>query len=143
MFFLFREFSIIAGILGALAVGVGAFGAHALKNILPAERLPIFETGVKYHFYHVFALVLVVILANLLSHLPAESNNTQALQYLKWAASCFIAGIILFSGSLYVLACRSVLGIEHWGFVGAITPLGGICFITGWLLMAFALFNAR
>jgi uncharacterized membrane protein YgdD (TMEM256/DUF423 family) len=117
-----KKFISIAAIIAATAVLLGAFGAHALKEKLTAEQLQIFETGVRYQFYHAFALLAVGIL---------YKDITGAL--LKWAGLFFIAGIIVFSGSLYVLS-----GWHNLRWVGAITPLGGVCFITGWILLAMA-----
>jgi uncharacterized membrane protein YgdD (TMEM256/DUF423 family) len=117
----------IASFLGALAVVLGAFGAHGLKSKLDAYSLGIFQTGVLYQFIHVGALLVAGMLA--LKHPGA---------LLQWAGIFFMAGIILFSGSLYLLATRSLLGIESWSAVlGPVTPLGGLCFIIGWCLMAF------
>lgn len=107
-----------ASILLALAVALGAFGAHGLKSQLSTDMLQTFKTGVEYHFYHALGLLLIGILA--VSY-PSE--------LVKWAAILLTAGIILFSGSLYVLA---ISGIK---WLGAITPLGGISFIAGWLLL--------
>ena len=115
----------LAALLGALAVGIGAFGAHALKALVVAERLPIFETGVRYHFYHVFALLFTCFLAK-------QTENTKIL---VWAARFFIIGILLFSGSLYLLACRDVLPFSV-AFAGPVTPIGGVFFIMGWLAIA-------
>ena len=112
----------IAAIMGALAVGIGAFGAHGLKAVLETtERTETFETAVKYHFYH--ALVLLVL---------AIWMRKEALKPLKLSFYFFVAGIFIFSGSLYVL---SLTGIT---WLGAITPLGGLAFITGWLSLPFA-----
>lgn len=112
----------IAAIMGALAVGIGAFGAHGLKAVLEAtDRTETFETAVKYHFYH--ALVLLVL---------AIWMRKEALKPLKLSFYFFVAGIFIFSGSLYVL---SLTGIT---WLGAITPLGGLAFIIGWLSLAFS-----
>lgn len=115
-----RNFIIIAAISGALAVILGAFGAHALKAILTANQLQTFEVGVRYHFYHVAALLITAILYK---EYPSK--------FLVWAGYLFIAGIILFSGSLYLLS--TVDGLK---MLGMVTPLGGACFIAGWLLLA-------
>ena len=110
----------------ALAVGLGAFGAHGLEGVVSAERIAIYQTGNDYHFYHAFALLMCGLLA---LHTPN-----------KWwlrAGRCFAAGLLLFSGSLYLLATRAPLGIEGWTKVlGPITPLGGLCFLLGWGLLA-------
>lgn len=108
---------IIAGILGALSVGVGAFGAHGLEATLTANgRLETFETAVKYQFYHTLALLLIGILM-----LNLQSN------YFGYASICFILGIAIFSGSLYTLS------LTNMKWLGAITPIGGLAFILGWI----------
>ena len=104
-----------------LAVALGAFGAHALKNRLTPDMLDIFEVGVRYHMYHALGLLAVAWAA---SRWP-ESNVTAA----GWA---FIAGIIIFSGSLYVL---SLTGMRWFG---AITPLGGLAFLIGWAILVWS-----
>ena len=115
----------IGAFLGCLAVALGAFGAHALKGKFAAERYEkTWETGTQYHMYHALALVAVGILAN--DALLGTSAQ------LTWAAYCFLAGIVFFSGSLYVL---SVTGIKK---LGAITPIGGVFFLAGWVLLALA-----
>jgi len=119
--------------LGALAVIIGAFGAHGLSSKLPADRLQIFETGVRYHFYHVFALLIVGILA---IHSPSG--------LLTWSGRCFLTGILLFSGSIYLLATRDLLGIDSWSkFIGPVTPLGGTFFIAGWVLLALHILKIK
>lgn len=110
-----------AAIFLAMAVALGAFGAHGLKSHLTTEMLEIFKTGIEYHFYHALGLLLVGVLA---FYLPGI--------YLKWSAIFLVSGIILFSGSLYLLA---VSGIK---WLGAITPLGGLGFIIGWILLFVA-----
>ena len=106
-----------------LAVILGAFAAHGLKTVLDAQQLALFETASKYQMYHALALLVVgVMLTN-----PQFSRSL-----LKLAALAFILGIILFSGSLYLLA---LVGVS---WLGAITPLGGIAFLSGWLIMMIA-----
>ncbi|MFD1135688.1 MULTISPECIES: DUF423 domain-containing protein [Paenibacillus] len=102
-----------------LSVLIGAFGAHIIEPIIGEERLTTYETGVQYHMMHALGILLIALLAN--SFGPKKA--------LDWAARLLLIGIILFSGSLYVL---SMTGI---GILGAITPLGGICFIIGWILV--------
>lgn len=110
---------IIAGILGALSVGIGAFGAHGLEATLTANgRLETFETAVKYQFYHTFALLLLGILM-----LNMESG------YFNYASICFIIGIAIFSGSLYTLS------LTNMTWLGAITPIGGLALILGWIFL--------
>lgn len=120
---------VIAGISGALCVALGAMGAHALKEKIPAENLVIFETAVKYHFYHTLALILVAML----------SDKIQSV-FLKYSSFLFMAGILLFSFSLYFLALRPVMGInnEEMKWIGAITPFGGLSFILAWLMLSFS-----
>jgi uncharacterized membrane protein YgdD (TMEM256/DUF423 family) len=115
----------LACLLGALSVGLGAFAAHGLKNILSVENISIFETGVKYQFYHVFALLAAGILYK-------DFNR----KWITIAANLFFAGIIIFSGSLYLLCFSKQL---NWGinWLGAITPIGGVCFILGWVFIFF------
>ncbi|MBI3501266.1 MAG: DUF423 domain-containing protein [Bacteroidetes bacterium] len=119
----------VAGISGALCVALGAMGAHALKEKLPAENLQTFETAVRYQFYHTLALIFVSILS--------EKINSK---FLNYSSNLFIAGIILFSFSLYFLALRPLMGIgnEEMKWIGAITPFGGLSFILAWLLLTFA-----
>lgn len=112
----------IASISGALAVGLGAFGAHALKAKLEAtERLSTYQTAVEYHFYHTFALLAIGIIMYKL-----DSN------WLNYSAYMMMAGILFFSGSLYALCLSNV----RW--IGAITPIGGLFFILGWLFLLLA-----
>jgi uncharacterized membrane protein YgdD (TMEM256/DUF423 family) len=114
---------ILIGTLGAIAVALGAFGAHGLKSLLTEVQMSTFETGIRYHFYHTFAILGAAIL-----------TKNRASKPLNIAIILFIVGIILFSGSLYLLACKDILGIESWTFLGPITPLGGACFIAGWVV---------
>ena len=118
----------IAALLGALAVALGAFGAHALKKILSEKYLAIFETAVRYQFYHVFALVAVGILLK-------EFPNS----YLLWSGRLFCYGILIFSGSLYLMTLLEAIGQQGFRWLGAITPIGGICLIAGWILMAIGI----
>jgi uncharacterized membrane protein YgdD (TMEM256/DUF423 family) len=114
-----REFLAIAAISGFLAVALGAFGAHALKVRLSPELLSAYQTGVQYHFYHTGALFVCALLLRSGLHHPA----------LHAAAYCYIAGMILFSGSLYGLAISG----QRW--LGMVTPVGGITFLLGWLAL--------
>ena len=115
-----------AALLGALSVALGAFAAHGLKKILTTDDLQIFETAVRYQFYHVFALLTTGILY------AAFTGKLVA-----WAGKLFITGIILFSGSLYLL-CYVKYREMPLNWIGAITPLGGVAFIAGWLMLFFA-----
>ena len=122
-----KTYLVIAAILGAVSVMLGAFGAHGLKTRMNAATFEIFETAVKYQFYHVFALLAVAIVAQ---YIPGN--------FISWSGKCFIAGIILFSGSLYLLSYFKMVGNEQMNWLGAITPFGGLCFIAGWLLLTIA-----
>lgn len=114
---------IILGSLNAfLAVALGAFGAHTLKSKLSQEMLTVYETGVQYHLIHALGLILI----GIISHWITGSN------LINWAGGLLLAGIFIFSGSLYVL---SVSGIRA---LGAITPIGGMAFLIGWILLAVA-----
>ncbi len=119
-----KQFLTFGATFALLAVVFGAFGAHALKNYLTTEQLHTFEIGVRYQFYHSFALLLVFIL----SMLPLGENNRSLL---TWAGRCFSIGIFLFSGSVYLLACREMLSFSV-SFAGPLTPIGGAFFIAGW-----------
>ena len=115
----------IAALLGALAVALGAFGAHALKKTLDEKSLLVFETAVRYQFYHVFAMVAVGILLK-------EFPNS----HLIWSGRFFCYGILIFSGSLYLMTFLEAIGLQGFKWLGAITPIGGLCLIAGWILMA-------
>ena len=116
-----RTFLFIGALLGFLGVMFGAFGAHALRSRLSAEMLTVFETGVRYQMYHAFAVLIV---AAAIGHL----GSSRLLVMSGWS---FTAGVVLFSGSLYILALSSV------GILGAITPLGGLLFLFGWACLAW------
>ena len=119
-------FLILGSISAFLAVAFGAFGAHALKSSITPEMLTIFETGVRYQMYHSFALIVV--------GWAAEKYPQPLFAIAGW---CIVAGIVLFSGSLYSLAISGV----RW--LGAITPFGGLAFLAGWLLLAIGFWNSR
>jgi uncharacterized membrane protein YgdD (TMEM256/DUF423 family) len=119
-----RGFIKIAAILGALSVALGAFAAHTLKQHISEDAVNIFETGVRYQFYHVFALLAAGILY--------KDFNTN---FTKWAGLFFIAGIILFSGSLYLLTYIKGVEMQGYDWLGAITPFGGFSFILGWIFL--------
>ena len=117
-----RMFVIAGASSAALAVVLGAFGAHGLRARLPADLLAIYQTGCQYHVYHALGLLAVGLLG---LHLPASG----ALRASGWL---MLAGTVLFSGSLYALALTG----QRW--LGAITPLGGVAWIAAWVLMAYA-----
>ncbi len=112
---------LLAGSSGLLAVMLGAFGAHALKASLTPALYAAYQTGIEYQFYHTLALLLVGML-----------RQQQDLPYLLWAGRAFVAGILLFSGSLYLLALS---GVKVFGMV---TPVGGVLFMVGWAMLILA-----
>jgi len=116
---MFKLIMIASGISAGLAVILGAFAAHGLKNKLETDMLAVFKTGVDYQFYHSFAIALV--------GLSLLAQNIEQSMYLNWAFICFATGILFFSGSLYLLA------LTRKKIFGPITPLGGLFFIIGWL----------
>lgn len=121
-----------AVILGALSVGLGAFGAHGLKQLVPPETVASFDTGVRYQFYHVFALIATAILYE---KFPGKM--------LRWAGNCFLTGILLFSGSLYLLTFLKATDTVGLKGIGIITPIGGVFFIVGWLMLFFAILKNK
>ena len=114
-----RTFLLAGAVAGIVAVAFGAFGAHGLRGRLSPDMLAVFETGVRYHMYHALALLLTAAMAQRL--------DSRAIVAAGWS---FVAGIVLFSGSLYLLAVTGVT------ILGAITPIGGVAFLAGWVLLA-------
>lgn len=117
-----------AALLGALAVILGAFGAHGLKQLVPPETVTTFDTGVRYHFYHVFALLATGLIA---MHVQSA--------HLRRAAQCFLIGILLFSGSLYLLTLLKATDTVGLSKLGLITPIGGVFLVVGWIFLFLAL----
>ncbi|MEX2131321.1 MAG: DUF423 domain-containing protein [Pseudohongiellaceae bacterium] len=122
-----KLFLILSALNGFLAVALGAFAAHGLKSRLSAELLATFQTGVQYHMYHALALLGAGLLA---LHYPSSV-------FIRVSGWAFLAGIMLFSGSLYVLSLSGV----RW--LGAITPLGGLAFLLGWGMLGWAVYKAN
>jgi len=120
-----RIFLLIGAVAAAIAVAAGAFGAHGLESRVTPKRLDTFETGVKYQMYHALALFVV-----------AWASTQFAAPAVSYAGYCFTAGILIFSGSLYLL----VLTDTSW--LGAITPIGGVAFIIGWILLAWGVWTS-
>ena len=119
-----RTFYSTASALCGLAVILGAFGAHTLKEKLTPELLASFETGVRYQFYHSLALLMIALISK-------ENKN----KFIQWAGISFMIGVIFFSGSLYLLSLRDIIGLENYKWLGPVTPLGGVCFIVGWIFL--------
>ena len=119
-----RVFAAIGAGLALLAVGAGAFGAHMLEDRISGDLLDVFDTAVQYQVYHAFGLLAVGVFS--------INHPTQLLQ---WAANLFVAGTVVFSGSLYLLAFTGI------GWLGAITPIGGVCFLVGWGAMFWSLIS--
>ena len=123
---------ITIGLLGAIAVSLGALGAHALKGklqtgLITPDQLNGFDTGVKYQMYHTLAMLVIILI-------KTKYNS----KFLTWAYNLFLYGIILFSGSLYFLCTRNLFGADWLKFLGPITPLGGLLFVAGWICLALA-----
>jgi uncharacterized membrane protein YgdD (TMEM256/DUF423 family) len=125
-----KLFLILAAIFGALGVIAGAMLAHPLKHRMPETALEIYETAVRYQFYHVFALLAAGILSE---RFPGSS--------IQRAGYCFIAGILLFSGSLYIISALITAGNSVPKGLGICTPLGGLGFILGWAFLSLAVWR--
>jgi uncharacterized membrane protein YgdD (TMEM256/DUF423 family) len=128
---------ILIGVLGSLAVALGALGAHFLKSKIPSGQITVdllngFDTGVKYHIYHTLGMFLIVLI-----------KDKYPSKYLNWAYTFFLWGIILFSGSLYFLCTRNIYGVEWLKFLGPITPIGGISFVLGWLCISLSALKTK
>jgi uncharacterized membrane protein YgdD (TMEM256/DUF423 family) len=117
--------------LAGLAVILGAFGAHGLKKIVPPETVTTFQTGVQYQMYHALALIFVGMLFE-------KADNSM----MKWAGICFIIGILLFSGSLYLITLLKAKNTVGLSGIGIITPIGGLFFVAGWLLMLIGVWKS-
>lgn len=118
-----RLFGTLGALSAAMAVAAGAFGAHALRARVEPRLLEVFETGARYQMYHALALLAVA---------WVMGQGGRAVGPAQWAGWCFVAGTVLFSGSLYAMTFTGIRAL------GAITPLGGVGFIAGWLLLAVA-----
>ncbi|MEO5967151.1 MAG: DUF423 domain-containing protein [Ferruginibacter sp.] len=127
-----RGFLKAAAIFAILSVALGAFAAHGLKSLFSSGAVATFETGVRYQFYHVFALFVTAIV-----------YKEFASKLLIWAGRLFIAGIFLFSFSLYFLSIIQGMVLPGYKWVGAITPFGGMMFIIGWVLLLIAFFRKK
>ena len=127
-----RSALVSGALLAAVAVILGAFGAHALKQVLDPDQLVTFETGVRYQFYHAFALLLTGII-----------YGSFPEKLVRSAATCFTIGIVLFSGSLYLITLLKMNGTVGLSGVGILTPIGGVFFILGWLMLLFGVLKKK
>lgn len=132
-----KRFVVFGGFSSAMAVALGAMGAHFLKSkletgLITETNLQTFETAVKYQFYHSIAILMVVLLA--------DKFNDKVFQKVGY---CFMLGIVFFSGSLYLLSTANLLGLSSVKWVGPVTPIGGLFFISGWILLGVAGFKKR
>ena len=123
-----KIFLILGSILAGLGVALGAFGAHGLKKLVPPETVSSYQTGVQYQVYHAFALLIVGMLAD---RLPRNLIN--------WSGAFFVLGIVLFSGSLYLLSSLKAMNKVGVSGIGIITPIGGLMFLVGWILLLVAI----
>jgi uncharacterized membrane protein YgdD (TMEM256/DUF423 family) len=121
-----RVFGVAGAVFGFLAVALGAFGAHGLQGRLTPADLDTFEIGVRYQMYHALALLLLAVLV-------ARTGESGAALWAGWS---FVAGILVFSGSLYLLVMTGVRSL------GAVTPIGGLALLAGWLLLAFHIWRS-
>lgn len=119
---------ILGTVLAGLGVVLGAFGAHGLKKVVPPDAVATYQTGVQYQMYHAFALLIVGMLAERLN------NNL-----VNWAGTLFVIGIILFSGSLYLLVSLKAMNKVGISGLGLVTPIGGLFFIAGWIMLLVAI----
>ncbi|KQN35188.1 hypothetical protein ASE92_11245 [Pedobacter sp. Leaf41] len=126
-----KRIILTASFFGVVAVLLGAFGAHGLKAVIDQPSIEIWQKGVEYQFYHTFALLY-------LSTFARYRNKLINIAYF-----CFTFGIVLFSGSLYLLATRSILKLDFINLIGPITPIGGLLFVLGWIMLFFAAFKDK
>lgn len=122
-----KKHFVTIGILGCTAVVLGAFGAHTLKEMIPEKSLLSYKTGILYHFIHTLCGLIVLIMASYFN----EKSFIRAF----WL---FVTGVFLFSGSIYILSLKSVFGLYNLNLIGALTPIGGIFFILGWLQIIYS-----
>jgi uncharacterized membrane protein YgdD (TMEM256/DUF423 family) len=127
-----KTFLSVGALSGALAVILGAFGAHGLKEITSAEVIEVFKTGVQYQMYHTLALLVVAIVYERLQN-----------KWIKWAGYLFSIGIIFFSGSLYLITALKASEKTVPALIGIITPVGGLVFIAGWLSLLIGSFKKQ
>lgn len=129
---MYKPALVAVALFGLLGVVLGAFGAHSLKSVLPPDQLQVFEKGVTYQYYHCFALLITGILF-----------ATYPFQQIKMANLFFILGIIFFSGSLYLYSYMDAKAIPVPKIGRLITPIGGLCFIIGWVELFLAIIKKK
>ncbi len=128
----YQKWTLVSVFSGVLAVILGAFGAHSLKPLLTPEQMGTFQTASFYHFTHTIVLLIM-----------AFTMRSYIHPYLRWAAIFIFMGIVFFSGSLYLLACREILQMPPWGSLGLITPVGGLLLIAGWVLFGLSVWKTN
>lgn len=126
-----KKIVVTAAVLAAVTIAIGAFGAHALQLYVAPKYIATFETGVRYQMYHVLALLVV-------GFAVAVPPTIQ-----KWVFRWFLGGILLFSGSIYLLALNDLLVFFDFKRIGFVTPIGGLLFMTGWLHLAYGMFTLK
>lgn len=127
---MFRKYLLWGISLAGFSVILGAFGAHGLKSYLPVPQLAVFETGVRYAFLHALALILLA------SQMQHQKSNPEQLKRLQITGNLFVAGILIFSGSLYTLALQPIFDFNYTKLVGPITPFGGLSLTIAWAYWA-------
>ncbi|QLH29453.1 MAG: DUF423 domain-containing protein [Candidatus Parvibacillus calidus] len=127
-----KKILVITSALGGLTVILGAFGAHGIKPLISEANIEVYKTAVSYQFFHVLAIIGCGILYQL-------SGN----KLFKIGSYAFLLGILLFSGSLYLLSTREATGLNSLAILGPITPLGGLSFITGWVMMMMGIIKEK
>ena len=125
-----KTFLSLGALFGGIAVALGAFGAHGLKNIVSSDVVSVFQTGVQYQMYHTLALLVVAIVYERLPN-----------QWIRWSGYLFSFGILFFSGSLYLITALKAEETSIPVFIGAVTPVGGLLFILGWLSLLIGIFK--
>ena len=128
----YQKWTLVSVFSGVFAVILGAFGAHSLKPLLTPEQMGTFQTASFYHFIHTIVLLIIAFTMMFKNH-----------KYLRWAAISMFTGMVFFSGSLYLLACREILQLPPWGSLGLITPIGGLLLIAGWVLFGLSVWKTN
>ena len=127
-----KGFLLTGSVLAGLAVLLGAFGAHGLKKIVPPESVTTFETGFRYQFYHSIALLIVGVVYQFIQ-----------TKWMVYSGNCFIVGMILFSGSLYLLTLLKATSTVGLNGIGVVTPVGGLFFIAGWIFLTISIAGSK